>query len=80
MASNTNTALPEERQIERQDGEVTFSFPCVDGIAVPPFEGLMRGGPAERFLAIRDLKTDKRDIILATFLKSGTLKTFFFLF
>ena len=72
MATNSNDALPEVHEIERKDGDVTFRYLSVDGVGIFPFPGLMRDGPANRFQAIRNLKTDKHDIILATFMRSGT--------
>ena len=71
MASNSEEDLPEVRQIELKDGEVTFNFPCVDGVGIVPFPGILVNGPAEQFRAIKNLKTNKNDILLATFAKAG---------
>ena len=73
MTSSPEVVLPEVRQIERQDGEVTFRYLSVDGIGLVPFPGLQfKNGPAEHFCAIRNLKMNKDDILLSTFPKSGT--------
>ena len=72
MTSNSEDDLPEVRQIELQDGEVTLKFPCVDGIGIVPFPGIVLNGPAEQFRDIRNLETNTCDILLATFAKAGT--------
>ena len=79
MTSNSEDLLPEVRKIERKDGEVTFSNLSVDGVGMIPFPGLQLNGPAEHFCAIRNLKMNKNDILLATFPKSGTCRSVYFI-